>query len=98
MIINSRVKNETWLYGELGDLSVNVGQNVDTGDRIGRTAQYVSNNPTYPAMAHMEKYSRRNLNSVSGGGTYRRHSSNVNPSCHLEYMSQKKFRKIWERD
>lgn len=99
IVVESAVKNETWLYGELDTPKVSLNQIITPKKHLARTEKYILYNPEYPAMAHIEKYSTRSLKNYKGGGLKRRHSSNVNPSCHIEYTSKRKFNgKIWEND
>jgi len=88
ILTKSRVQNNrTWLYGEIGEVSVSLrhGLDLSRGDVIARTEQYVLLNKRFPSMLHLVLY--------NSSGT----RSNVqNPSCIIEYMSIQNFSKTWE--
>jgi hypothetical protein len=99
MTVVSRVSvNISWLYGEIADLTKRQGHAIRRGEDIAKTEKLILGNSSYPAMLHLERYSTQlqNLNSYSGGGAYRRSRHLENPTCYVEYMSKRKFDKVWE--
>ena len=90
--------NRSWIYGEIEGVEFRRGHGLAREAQISRTEDYVRGSKKYTAMLHLELYRKRlnNKNAYRGGGRFRRTSGLENPSCIVEYMSQRKFGKIWE--
>lgn len=90
----------SWNYGEVGRVQVRNRQAINRGQRIGTAKKYVRGGSTYPAMLHLEKYAAHISNPSTDRSrrtqVYRRNRHLVNPTCHVEYMSKRKFGKIWD--
>ncbi len=82
----------TWNYAEVGRVQVRLNQWIKKGNHLA-TARKYANGTSYPAMLHLEKYNAKITNPRGGrqNNRYKRNSSITNPSCHVEYMENKKF-------
>lgn len=97
-VLVKSTKGYSWNYGEVGRLEVDRGEHIKRGDKIGKAKQYVRNNSKYPAMLHLEKYTSTRIRDPKQNWVmpYKRHRSVTNPTCHVEYMSRRKFGKVWD--
>ncbi len=82
----------TWNYAEVGRVQVKRGDWVNTGDDIATTRKY-GRGRDYPAMLHLEKFDALITNPREGrqNRRYQRNRSITDPSCHVEYMENRKF-------
>ena len=100
LIVQSEVAQRSWVYGEVRNLKVRDEQVLNRDQLIGVTAQFVRGRGrgAYPAMLHLERWENTHLSGRRFYGASGRIGNQRvdDPTCHVEYMSMKKFNKIWE--